>query len=165
MPITTPQKILITSLFILATITTQAADWPSYGGDNGSQKYSPLDQIDAGNVSSLATAWSWDSVDNVTVAINVANDNARATPAGYKATPIVVGDVMYVPTSFGRIVALDAVNGAEKWVFDTRAWEAGQPTNLGYNTRGVAYWEEGGEERIFFATNDSTLWSIDVESG
>ena len=162
---TTPQKILIFSLFTLATMATHAADWPSYGGDNGSQKYSPLDQIDAVNVSSLTAAWSWDSVDNATVANNVANDNARATPAGYKATPIVVGDVMYVPTSFGRIVALDAVSGAEKWVFDTQAWEAGQPTNLGYNTRGVAYWEEGGEERIFFATNDSTLWSIDVESG
>ena len=165
MLITTPQKILISSLFALVTVAAQAADWPSYGGDNGSQKYSSLDQIDAGNVSSLTTAWSWNSVDNATVANNVANDNARATPAGYKATPIVVGDTMYVPTSFGRIVALDAVSGAEKWVFDTRAWEAGQPTNLGYNTRGVAYWEEDGEERIFFATNDSTLWSIDVASG
>ena len=165
MPITTPQKFLIASIFALATMATQAADWPSYGGDNGSQKYSSLDQIAADNVSSLTTAWSWNSVDNATVANNVANDNARATPAGYKATPIVVGDTMYVPTSFGRIVALDAVSGAEKWVFDTKAWEAGPPTNLGYNTRGVAYWEEDGEERIFFATNDSTLWSIDVESG
>ena len=165
MPITTPQKFLIASIFVLAMMATQAADWPSYGGDNGSQKYSSLDQIAADNVSSLTTAWSWNSVDNATVANNVANDNARATPAGYKATPIVVGDTMYVPTSFGRIVALDAVSGAEKWVFDTKAWEAGPPTNLGYNTRGVAYWEEDGEERIFFATNDSTLWSIDVESG
>ena len=165
MPITTPQKFLIASIFVLAMMATQAADWPSYGGDNGSQKYSSLDQITADNVSSLTTAWSWNSVDNATVANNVANDNARATPAGYKATPIVVGDTMYLPTSFGRIVALDAVSGAEKWVFDTKAWEAGPPTNLGYNTRGVAYWEEDGEERIFFATNDSTLWSIDVESG
>ena len=165
MPKITSQKILFSAILALATMATQAADWPSYGGDNGSQKYSPLEQIAADNVSTLTTAWSWNSVDNATVANNVANDNARATPAGYKATPIVVGDTMYVPTSFGRIVALDAVSGAEKWVFDTRAWEAGRPTNLGYNTRGVAYWEEDGEERIFFATNDSTLWSIDVASG
>ena len=165
MPKITSQKILFSAILALATMATQAADWPSYGGDNGSQKYSPLEQIAAGNVSSLTTAWSWNSVDNATVANNVANDNARATPAGYKATPIVVGDTMYVPTSFGRIVALDAVSGAEKWVFDTRAWEAGRPTNLGYNTRGVAFWEEDGEQRIFFATNDSTLWSIDVASG
>lgn len=165
MLIRTSQKFLISSLFAAATMAAQAADWPSYGGDNGSQKYSPLDQIDAENVGSLTTAWSWNSVDNATVANNVATDNARATPAGYKATPIVVGDTMYVPTSFGRIAALDAASGAEKWIFDTRAWEAGTPTNLGYNTRGVAYWEEDGEERIFFATNDSTLWSIDVESG
>jgi hypothetical protein len=26
-----------------------AADWPSYGGDNGSRKYSELDQINASN--------------------------------------------------------------------------------------------------------------------
>lgn len=150
---------------VLITFSSHAVDWPSYGGDNGSQKYSTLDQINASNVNRLESAWTWDSVDNATVANNIANDNARAAPAGYKATPIVVGDTMYVPTSFGRIAALDAVSGAEKWVFDTRAWEAGRPTNLGYNTRGVAYWEEDGEERIFFATNDSTLWSIDVGSG
>jgi quinoprotein glucose dehydrogenase len=165
MLIRTAQKILISSLFALTAMAAQAADWPSYGGDNGSQKYSPLDQINADNVSSITTAWNWNSVDNATVANNIANDNAQAAPAGYKATPIVVGDTMYVPTSFGRIAALDAVSGDEKWVFDTRAWEAGRPTNLGYNTRGVAYWEEDGEERIFFATNDSTLWSIDAESG
>lgn len=149
----------------LLAATSQAADWPSYGGDNGSQKYSTLDQINASNVSRLQTAWMWDSVDNATVANNIANDNARAQPAGYKATPIVVGTTMYVPTSFGRIAALDAATGATKWVFDTRGWEARTPTNLGYNTRGVGYWEEDGEERIFFATNDSFLWSIDAVSG
>lgn len=146
-------------------MSAQAADWPSYGGDNGSQKYSSLDQIDAGNVSGLQNTWQWNSVDNPTVADNLAAGNARAQPAGYKATPIVVDDTMYVPTSFGRIAALDAVSGAEKWIFDTRAWEAGTPTNLGYNTRGVGYWEENGDERIFFATNDSALWSIDAATG
>jgi quinoprotein glucose dehydrogenase len=145
--------------------TTFAVDWPSYGGDNGSQKYLPLDQINASNVSRLETSWEWNSVDNTIVASNIANDNAQTQPAGYKATPIVIGDTMFVPTSFGSIVALDAVSGDEIWVFDTKAWEFGRPTNLGYNTRGVAYWEGNGEQRIFFATNDSNLWSIDAETG
>ncbi|MFT6401251.1 MAG: quinoprotein glucose dehydrogenase, partial [Pseudohongiellaceae bacterium] len=142
-----------------------ANDWPSYGGDNGSQKYMPFDQINKANVSTIASAWTWQSSDNVTVADNFKQENYKATPGGYKATPIVVNGTMYVPTSFGRIAALDAETGTEIWVFDTKAWEAGRPPNLGYNTRGVGYWEGNGKQRIFLATNDSYLWSIDAVSG
>jgi quinoprotein glucose dehydrogenase len=125
----------------------------------------PFDQINKANVSTITNAWNWQSSDNATVAENFKQENYRATPAGYKATPIVVNGTMYVPTSFGRIAALDAQTGAEKWVFDTKAWEAGRPPNLGYNTRGVGYWEGNGKQRIFLATNDSYLWSIDAISG
>ena len=86
------------------------ADWPHYGGDLGSSKYSPLDQINATNVDQLQIAWQWDSVDNATVENNLARD-VRSVPAGWKATPIVVDGVMYVPTSFGRVVALDPTSG------------------------------------------------------
>ena len=151
------------TLFISANL--YAADWPSYGGDNGSQKYSALDQITAQNVDNLTVAWSWDSVDNATADANVTGGNAGAVPGAYKVTPIVVDGAMYVPTSFGRVVALDAETGRTRWVFDTRAWEAGRPTNLGYNTRGVGYWEGNGKQRIFFATNDSYLWSLDAANG
>ena len=160
-----PHKGLITLAFTLFAVSGYGADWPSYGGDNGSRKYSPLDLIDASNVGSLTTAWSWDSVDNATVAENVREENFRAMPAGFKATPIVIDGVMYIPTSFGRVVALDARSGEEKWVFDTQAWQAGRPANLGYNSRGVAYWERAGKKRIFFATNDSNLWSLNLEDG
>ena len=153
----------ITLAFISALASAQ--DWPSYGGDNGSGKYSPLDQITAQNVGDLVVAWSWDSVDNATVTANLADGNARAVPGGYKATPIVVDGVMYVSTSFGRIVALDAASGRQQWSFDTRAWEIGRPLNLGYNTRGVAYWERGDKKRLFFATYDAFLYSVDAETG
>ena len=158
-------KYIVLASILGATPILSANDWPSYGGDNGSRKYMPFDQINKANVANVTTAWVWDSPDNATVADNYKKENFRATPAGYKATPIVVAGVMYVPTSFGRIVALDAASGAEKWVFDTKAWEAGRPANLGYNTRGVAYWEEGGKKRVFLATNDSYLWSINAETG
>jgi quinoprotein glucose dehydrogenase len=163
-----PSKLIsISSAIILASsvITANAQDWPSYGGDNGSGKYSPLDQISAENVDQLEIVWEWLSLDNATVASNLADGNNRAVPAGYKATPLVVDGIMYVSTSFGRVVALDAANGALRWSFDTRAWEAGRPMNLGYNTRGVAYWARGDKKRLFFATYDSYLWSIDVVSG
>src|SRR5262249_13037773 len=38
-------------------------EWPTYAGTYASAKYSPLDQINAGNVASLAIAWRWISAD------------------------------------------------------------------------------------------------------
>lgn len=158
-------RLLLSITLAFTSSLVSAQDWPSYGGDNGSGKYSPLDQITAQNVHDLVVAWSWDSVDNATVAANIAAGNATAVPAAYKATPIVVDGVMYVSTSFGRIVALDAASGSQLWYFDTKAWETGRPVNLGYNTRGVAYWARGDKKRLFFATYDAFLWSIDAETG
>lgn len=165
MIVRTPLKTIVSLLSILLLSSTQAQDWPSYGGDNGSRKYSPLDQINASNVSTLEVAWSWDSVDNATAADNIAQENFRVMPAGFKATPIVIDGVMYIPTSFGRVVAMDAASGEQKWVFDTQAWQSGRPANLGYNSRGVGYWEKGDTKRIFYATNDSYLWSLDIDTG
>ena len=156
---------LVVCLGVSVAGSAFSADWPSYGGDNGSQKYSTLDQVNVSNVADLVTAWSWESPDNATVADNIAQQNYRAVPAGFKATPIVIEGVMYVPSSFGRVVALDAASGEEKWVFDTEAWSSGRPANLGYNSRGVGYWSSEDKQRIFFATNDANLWSIDALTG
>ncbi len=153
------------TLLLLIPLLAAAQDWPSYGGDNGSRKYSPLTQINTQNVSNLSIAWSWNSVDNATVAENIAAGNSSAVPAGYKATPIVIDGIMYVPTSFGRIVALDAASGNQLWAFDTRSWEGGRPLNLGYNTRGVGYWEGENKKRIYLATNDAYLWSVNADDG
>ncbi|MEE3300229.1 MAG: pyrroloquinoline quinone-dependent dehydrogenase [Pseudomonadota bacterium] len=158
-------SVIVFSFIGVQLAFAQNIDWPSYGGDNGSRKYIPFDQISAENVDQLAIAWAWDSVDNATVASNLADGNSTLVPGSYKATPIVIDGVMYLPTSFGRIVALDARSGEERWVFDTKAWEAGRPANLGYNTRGVAYWEGNDKRRILFATNDSYLWSVNAENG
>ena len=38
-------------------------EWPTYGGDLGNTKYSPLDQIDENNFSQLRLAWEWESAD------------------------------------------------------------------------------------------------------
>lgn len=156
---------LVASLLTFASQPVTAQDWPTYGGDPGSSKYSPLDQIDASNVSELQLAWTWLSPDNETVAENQRQQNLQATPAGYKATPIEIDGVLYIPTSFGKIAALNAATGEQIWLFDTKAWEAGRPANLGYNVRGVEYWEQDGQKRILFATNDSYLWSLDATTG
>lgn len=142
-----------------------AADWPSYGADSASSKYTALEQITAANVSALQARWSWASPDNPTVLDNHAKENFTATPGGYKVTPIAIDGVLYVSTSFGRVAAIDGSSGEQLWVFDSKAWEAGRPANLGYNHRGVSYWSDGQESRILMPTNDAYLWSIDARTG
>ena len=52
---------------------TDNGEWRSYAGNTAGQKYSPLDQIDAGNFNQLEVAWEWTSVDRTL---------SRTTPAG-----------------------------------------------------------------------------------
>ena len=54
---------VIRATVALAAVTAQMAfsqnDWPAYGRDPGAQRYSPLKQINPGNVSKLVQAWSF----------------------------------------------------------------------------------------------------------
>ena len=86
-------RLLLSITLALTSSLASAQDWPSYGGDNGSGKYLPLDQITAQNVGALVVAWSWDSVDNETVAANLAAGDDRESPSPYPATPLVVDGV------------------------------------------------------------------------
>ncbi|MDH3207655.1 MAG: pyrroloquinoline quinone-dependent dehydrogenase, partial [Gemmatimonadota bacterium] len=113
-------------------------EWPAYGGDLGSTKYSMLDQIDAGNVDRVGVAWQWSSPDNA-----LGTENEQLSTGAFKGTPIMVGGVLYVRTSLSLVAAVDAATGEQLWAFDPRSYDAGRPTNLGFNTRGVAYWSDG----------------------
>ena len=143
-----------------AQIVETDYDWPSYANDLGSSKYADLDQINSETVQKLAIAWVWDSPDNAQV-----ERQREFTPGGFKSTPIKIGDVLYISTSLGRVAALDAVTGKQKWVFDTETWKSGRPANLGFNHRGVAYWEEGDKRRILMGTNNAYLWSLNADTG
>lgn len=135
-------------------------DWPHYANDQGSSKYAPLDQINASNVHNLQTAWIWDSPDN-----DMVKADSQLTPLAYKSTPIKIGRLLYINTSLGQVAALDAVTGEQKWLFDTRTYDDGRPANLGFNSRGVSYWEQGDQRRILVGTNNAYLWSLDADSG
>ena len=160
-----PYFSIICSLIMVTSSKAQDFDWPSYGGDNGSSKYAPLSQINAENVSRLVTAWEWESPDNALVSDIIRDGGPMLRPGPFKATPVVVDGSMYLPTTYGQIVSLNPVSGQINWIFDTKTYEDGRPTNLGFNVRGVAYWDGGEEKRIFFATNNSYLWSIDSATG
>ena len=141
--------------FAVPSAFADDTDWPSYGNDAASTKYAPLAEIHAGNVDRLGIAWTWESPDN---ALGV-------FPGPFKSTPIKIGDTLFVSTSLGHVAAIHAVTGEERWVFATDSWRNGTPPNLGFNHRGVAYWEHGGSQRILMPTNDGYLWSLDANTG
>ena len=136
------------------------SDWPTYANNPGSSKYAPLAQIDRSNVADLEVAWSWDAPDNELLATN-----KELSTLGLKSTPLKIGNVLFINTSLGFVAALDARTGAELWVFDTRTYEDGRPANMGFNSRGVSYWEQGDKRRILLGTNNAYLWSLDADTG
>ena len=151
---------VLCALPVLAQTGAPDGQWRSYGGDDGSTKYAALDQIDAGNVNRLEVAWQWMSPDGT-----VAFDNPRGRPGAFKATPLMVDGVLYIRSSLSIVAAIDAETGEQLWVRDVGSYESGRPTNLGFNSRGVAHWTDGDEARIFLATSDAHLWSFDAETG
>ena len=96
--------------------TPGATDWPSTNYDQTANRYSPLTQITAKNVSTLEQVW-----------------NFHLKPADYtggrlredEAIPIVIGNTMYLGSPYGAVIALDATTGAEKWRFSTVQVERG----------------------------------------
>lgn len=134
-------------------------EWRHYGGDAGSTKYSPLDQITRANVSRLDVAWRWSSPDNEIVKGN------PARPGAYQDTPIMVHGVLYTTTSLGVYVAIDPTTGRTLWKYDPEVWKLGRPTNLGFTHRGTAFWTDGTRRRLISGTHDAHLVSIDAETG
>ena len=83
-------------------------EWRSYAGDNGSTKYSPLDQIDAGNFSDLRIAWRWQSVDgNVDLeSLPRRADDRPISIRGLQATPLMIDGVLYLSTALYQAAAV-----------------------------------------------------------
>src|SRR5262249_25119218 len=61
---------------------------------------------------------------------------------------------------------LDASTGKERWQFDPMAGvKITQPRASGGVNRGVAYWSEGKQARIFLGASDGRLISLDAKTG
>ena len=136
------------------------SDWPTYGGLNSSAKYSPLDQIDRTNVHRLKVVWEWESPDRDLIA-----QHPALRPGEFQVTPVMIGDVLYVATAMSQAAALDARTGKTIWVYNPDAWTNGRPSTKGFQHRGVAYWAEGDDKRIFLATCDARLIALDASTG
>jgi quinoprotein glucose dehydrogenase len=129
-------------------------DWPSYGRDKGAQRYAPLRQINSKNVSQLKLAWQY-GIDPHVATLTGAQ---RVIPPT-EAMPIVIGNVLFTPTTQHAVVALEADTGKEIWKYDLG--RAGAPL------RGVTFWPGDAEEppEIFVGTSDGRLIVLDALNG
>jgi PQQ-dependent dehydrogenase (methanol/ethanol family) len=120
--------------------------WLTYGRTYDEQRYSPLAQLDRGNVAELGLAFSY----------------ATRTRRGLEATPLVVDGTLYTTGSWSRVYAVDAVTGEERWTYDPRV-----PRHKGRNAccdvvnRGVALWKG----RVYVGTIDGRLIALDAKTG
>ena len=139
----------ITCMQANAQYGTQSGDWPSYGGDTGSTKYSPLTQISAENFGDLEIAWRWTSVDSELDVEALQETNPDVNINNFQGTPLKIGNKLYIITAMNLISALDAATGETLWTYNPEVYLSGPPINIiGYHSRGVAYWSDGDEERI-----------------
>lgn len=183
------------ALIVLALAATPASqtqtvgEWPTYGGDLASSKYSPLAQVSGANIAALRIAWRAPSPDGQLSVTTPGGGSWSGPPAAifaelqrrdpkrwrdneppnvnnYKATPLMVDGLLYVntPTSVGA--AYDAATGRLRWTHDPKSYEAGTTTmSLRWNQRGVAYWRSGDEARVLWGTGDGYLIAVDAKTG
>jgi quinate dehydrogenase (quinone) len=128
-------------------------EWHQYGRTSHGTRYARLDQINASNVDKLEVLWR----------------QRTHQPGVFKATPIQVGDLLYICTAFNFVQALDAETGELRWQFDSQS----QAVKRGftYNCRGVTYFKTPPEhtgdcpERIIMGTTDARVFALDAKTG
>ena len=141
---------LLAIVVAIHPVAAQRVEWPAFAGDLAATKFSTLSDINRGNVGALVKAWEWATGETP-------NASPRTRPGSFQATPLMIGDTLFLSTSYNRVVALDANTGQELWSYDPKAYLAGQPPNgTGFVHRGVATWTDGHQRRIFM----NSRWNL-----
>lgn len=151
---------IATAVWTASGQTGKNVDWPAYSGDTGSTKYSAVDQVNRDTVSKLQIAWHQSGVPAELKAIWGASATASTN---WQHTPIMVDGLLYMHSGVGSVVALDPTSGKVVW-FDEPAHEPGQPPARGGSSRGIAYWRNGSDSRIF-ALYGSSLIALNAKTG
>ena len=136
--------------------STAKGEWPMYTADLRGSKYSPLDQINAGNFNQLEVAWRFKT------------DNLGPRPENkLEGTPIMVGGVVYATGGTRRsVVALDARTGELKWVWSMDEGLRAQVAPRQLSGRGLSYWTDGrGDDRVVFYTIGYRLVELNAKTG
>lgn len=120
--------------------------WLSHGRTYAEQRYSPLTQISADNVSKLGLAWTYKL------------DIDRGT----EATPLIIDGVMYTTSAFSVVYALDPHNGNVLWKYDPEVAKATAGRGCcGPVNRGLAAWNG----KLFLGAYDGRLIALDAKTG
>jgi quinoprotein glucose dehydrogenase len=130
-------------------------EWPSYAADLAGTRYRPLDQINATNFNDLEIAW------------RIKTDNFGDRPE-YKleGTPLMVNGVLYATAGSRRAaIALDPATGELLWIHGEHEGKRGGAAPRQLSGRGLAYWSDGKEERIFYVTPGFRLICLDAKTG
>lgn len=145
-------------------------EWPAWGGEPGGVRYSPLTQINRGNVHRLRPVWQYDTGELELLSHQPMTELLSAFTA-FNATPLVVGGKLYVATNSNNVIALNAETGLEVWKYDAQSARSVKD-RIYQSNRGVAYWSNGApigssafEERVVFGTADGRLISLNAETG
>jgi quinohemoprotein ethanol dehydrogenase len=123
-------------------------EWLTYGLTPGETRFSPLTQIDTGNVNRLGLAWSY-----------------QAGPGGgaQEATPLVWNGTIYGITTWSVVFAVDARTGKERWRWDPQVNQDAVRSKVccGVVHRGLALYQG----KIIAPVLDGRLQALDAESG
>lgn len=148
----------------LATVTIDKGEagagpdyfpWAHMNGDLSATRYSPLEQINADNVSDLEIAWTWQAA------------NFGPRPEGLSVTsPIMVNGVLYATAGTTRnVVAIDAGTGQTLWMWRPQEGQRFEESPRKNSGKGVAYWSDGDQEVIFVVTPGYYLVALDAKNG
>ena len=130
-------------------------EWRTYAADLGSTRYSPLDQINAGNFGKLEVAWRFKT-----------DKLGPRAEFQLESTPLMVNGVVYSTGGTRRaVVALDAGTGELIWMHSEREGARGAAAPRQLSGRGLAYWTDGKEERILYVTPGYRLVALDARTG
>lgn len=143
------------------------ADWQFYGRTPKGDRFSPLDQITPANVGRLQVAWMTRTGDTMRPGEDVGGTDA-GHEFNFEATPIKIGDTLYVCTGHSWVIALDAATGKVKWKFDPHA---NTEPDVYLACRGVAYYEAPAGKsascprRILAPVLDARVVALNADTG
>jgi alcohol dehydrogenase (cytochrome c) len=132
----------------LAALPTD--NWITNGGSLSNDRYSPLDQIDTGNIGQVKGVWE-------------AHLDKSATAAKYSAEtqPIVYDGVAYISTGQDDVFALSVDTGKILWKYTGNLDQTISTVCCGWLNRGIAL----GEGKVFMGRLDGKFVALDQKTG
>jgi quinoprotein glucose dehydrogenase len=137
----------------------RGGEWGRYGGDAGTTKYAPLDQINKDNVSRLRVAWRRPAVDP-SISSKVSDFSYSGN---FRATPLMIGGILYSPNGIGLVEAFHPGTGKTLWIQEPFPDEGAQGLR-GDSSRGVTYWADGADRRLLVVRGEY-LVALDPATG